>query len=99
MFMVREVINCHPGKVGGLVGKFKALGEVMEDMGFTPFRIYTDVAGEPFWTVVLQSEHEKLADFHETEAKVMSDDRARSVMAGYHDLISKGRREIYKVEA
>jgi hypothetical protein len=99
MFMVREVVNCKPGKVGELVGRFKALGEVMEDMGFTPFRVFTDVAGEQFWTVTLQSEFDDLADFHEMEGKVMSDDRARSIMAGYHDLVAQGRREIYKVEA
>jgi hypothetical protein len=57
------------------------------------------VAGEQFWTVTLQSEFDDLADFHEMEGKVMSDDRARSIMAGYHDLVAQGRREIYKVEA
>jgi hypothetical protein len=50
--MVREVLSCQPGKVGALAKKFKALGEVMKDMDLEPFRIYTDVSGAPFWTLV-----------------------------------------------
>lgn len=99
MYMVREVVNCRPGKVGELIKKFQALGEVMEDLGFEPFRLFTDVSGEPFWTLVLQSEHETLNDFREMEAKVMSDERAGSAMAGYHDLVMSGRREIYEVRS
>lgn len=99
MFMVQEVLNCRPGKVGELVKKFAALGETMEAMGFKPFRVFTDVAGEQFWTVVLQSEFESLDDFRNMEAEVMSDERARSAMAGYHDLVARGRRQIYKIEA
>jgi len=99
MFMVRETLSCKPGKVGELVKKFKALGEVMQAMDLEPFRIYTDVAGEPFWTLVLQREYEGLDEAPALEAKVMSDERAQSAMAGYHDLVLSGRREIYKVES
>ena len=99
MYMVREVLNCRPGKVGELVKKFKALGTVMKEMGLEPFRIYTDVAGEPFWTLMLQRDYESLDDVPAIESKVMGDDRARSAMAGYHELVVSGRREIYKVEA
>jgi hypothetical protein len=99
MFMVREVLNCKPGKVGALVKKFKALGAVMEGMDLMPFRIYTDVAGEPFWTLVLEREYESLDEVPELESKVMADARAQSAMDGYHDLVVSGRREIYRVES
>ena len=98
MFMVREVLNCKPGQVGSLVDKFEELGSVMSEMGLEPFRIYTDVAGENFWTLVLERDYETLDEVREIESRVMADERARSVMAGYHDLVEKGRREIYKVE-
>lgn len=99
MFMVREVLSCKPGKVGALVNKFKALGEVRQAMELAPFRIYTDVAGEPFWTLVLEHEYESLDEFREQESRLMSEEAARAAMAGYHDLLVNGRREIYKVEA
>ncbi|MGW8267408.1 MAG: hypothetical protein ACWGSQ_13660 [Longimicrobiales bacterium] len=98
MFMVREVLTCRPGKVGEMVKKFQALGEVMKAKGVAPFRIYTDVAAEQFWTLVLESDYETMDDIHATEARVLGDERAKSAMAGYHDLVIKGRREIYKVE-
>lgn len=99
MIMVHEVLNCRPGKVGELVKKFKALGAVMEEKGIEPFRLFTDVAGEQFWTLILQSEYETLEEFYAVEAQVLGDDRAKSAMAGYHDLVVSGRREIYKVES
>jgi len=99
MFMVREVLSCRPGKVGELAGKFKALGAVMQEMQLAPFRIYTDVAGEEFWTLVLERDYESLDDVLALESRVMGDERARGVMAGYHDLVASGRREIYKSEA
>ena len=98
MFMVREVLNCKPGKVGALAKKFKELGEVMRDLSLEPFRIYTDVAAT-FWTLVLEREYESLDEILEVEARVMSDERAGPVMSGYHELVVEGRREIYRVEA
>ena len=99
MYLIREVLYCRPGKVRSLVEKFKELNAVMEELGFGPFRIYTDVSGERFWTLVLESEAASLDEFRETEATVLGDERARAVMEGYHDLVAQGRREIYTVEA
>lgn len=98
MFMVREVFSCKPGKVGELVKKFKALGAVMQEMRLAPFRLYTDLAGEPFWTLVLERDYETLDDIPAVESRVRGDERARAAMGGYHDLVVSGRREIYKAE-
>jgi len=98
MFMVREVLSCKPGKVGELVKKFQALGAVMQEMGLQPFRVYTDVAGTPFWTLVLEREYQSLDELPAVESRVMGDARGRAAMAGYHDLVVSGSREIYKVE-
>lgn len=99
MHMIREIMHCQPGKVRDMVTKFKSLNGVMKRMGFKPFRIYTDVSGEQFWTVVAQSEADSLNDFLEMEDKVMADAEARKAMADYHDLVENGRREIYRVES
>ena len=97
MFLIREVLHCRPGKVGELIKRFKALGKVMEDAGVEPFRLFTDVSGERFWTLVLETEVETLDAHHEMESQLMSKDEARQAMAGYHDLVENGHREIYKV--
>lgn len=99
MIMMREVLNCRPGKVGGLVKKFKELGALMQEMGLEPFRLYTDLSGGRFWTLVLEHDFESFEQMQGLEAKVMADPRAQSIMAGYHDLVERGSREIYKVES
>lgn len=98
MYVVREIMQCKPGKVREMVNKFKSLSGVMKAMGFTPFRLLTDVSGEPFWTVVAETEVEKIDDFVAMEGKVMANEDARRAMAGYHDLVERGRREIYRRE-
>lgn len=99
MYLIREVMHCEPGKVRPMVEKFQALGEVMEGMGLEPFRLYTDVSGAPFWTVVAETEAESLDQFREMEAEVMGNEDAQKAMAGYHELVQEGRREIYTVES
>jgi hypothetical protein len=99
MYVVREVMQCKPGKVREMVNKFKSLSGVMQAMGVTPFRLLTDVSGEPFWTVVAEMEVERIDDFVAMEGKVMANEDARRAMAGYHDLVERGRREIYKKES
>jgi hypothetical protein len=96
MFTIREVIHCRPGKVRPLVDKFKAVGAVMERLGYRPFRLYTDVSGERFWTVVAETEAETIDAFLEMEGKVMSDPAAQEAMGGYHDLVQRGRREVFR---
>jgi hypothetical protein len=99
MILVRAVMNCKPGRVGQLVEKFKGVNGVMREMGLEPFRILTDLSGEQFWTLVLEREYESLGEYQKLESEVMADERFGVAMAGYHDLVHQGRREIYKVEA
>ncbi len=97
MFMFREIMHCKPGKVRDVVGKFKALNAVIKQMGFQPFRLYTDLSGGQFWTMVAESEVESLDAFWAMEEKVMANPEAQKAMAGYHDLIVSGGREVYRV--
>lgn len=99
MVMIREVLSCRPGQVRNLVSKFKALNDIMGGMGHDPFRIYTDVAGEEFWTLVLERDYESVEAALAMEGEVMSEPEAQKAMEGYHDLVVRGRREIFTVEA
>ena len=98
MYVVREVMQCKPGKVRELVNRFKSLSTVIQKLGFKPFRIFTDVSGEPFWTVVAETDVDSIDSFFAMEEKVMGNDEARQIMSGYHDFVQAGRREIYKAE-
>ncbi len=99
MIMVREVLQCKPGQVSALVKKFKDVGEVMSTMDLVPHRIYTDVAGGKFWTLVLERDYESLDEMQAVEAQAFGDERSKAIMSGYHEFIQQGTREIYKVQS
>lgn len=99
MYVIREILHCKPGKVRAMVGKLKDMSSAMREMQLEPFRLLTDVSGEPFWTIVAETTVEKIDDFFVVEQKLMSSDAIRGALAGYHDLVSAGRREIYRIES
>jgi hypothetical protein len=98
MYVIREVLNCKPGKVGHMVEKFRSISTVLNEMGQEPLRVLTDVTGEPFWTIVVEATVEKVDDFFALEQRLMTNENLRKTMADYHSLIDHGRREIYRIE-
>ena len=99
MYVIREVLNCKPGKVRQMVEKFRGISTAMKDMGLEPLRLLTDVTGEPFWTIVAEAKVEAIDDFFAVEHKLMANAALREAMADYHDLVDSGRREIYRIES
>jgi hypothetical protein len=99
MLLVRDIFFCKPGKVRPLVDKFKAMQKFGEGKGMGQVRILTDLSAERYWTVVSEMEVESLEAFmamgqgNPEEMKEME-----RIMAGYHDLVESGRREIYTIE-
>jgi hypothetical protein len=99
MYVIREVLNCRPGKVRQMVEKFRGLSTALVDMGQEPLRVLTDVTGEPFWTVVVEAKVETIDDFFAIEQRLMANEALRKTMGDYHSLIDRGRREIYRLES
>lgn len=99
MYVIREVLHCKPGKVGPMVEKFRALSDAVEERGQPPLRLLTDVGGEQFWTLVVEVKVERVDDFFTLEEELFSDEAVREAMAGYHDLVERGRRQIYRIES
>ena len=98
MYVIREIVHCKPGKVGQMVEKFKAIAAVMREMNHEPFRLLTDVSGEPFWTLVAETTVERVDDFFAMEKTLMANEALGKTMADYHELVIAGKREIYRVE-
>jgi hypothetical protein len=82
-----------------MIDKFKVLSNALEEMGQAPLRLLTDVAGEPFWTIIAEATVKQIEDFFAYESKLMENAEIRKAMADYHDLVDSGRREIYRVES
>ncbi|MGE5803623.1 MAG: hypothetical protein ACM358_15360 [Gemmatimonadota bacterium] len=99
MYVIREVLHCKPGKVRQMVEKFRQISTVMKDMGHEPMRLLTDVTGEPYWTVIAEVKVDKIDNFFATEQTLMANETLRKTMADYHELVERGRREIYRLES
>jgi hypothetical protein len=102
MYLVREVFYCKPGKVRPMVDKLLAMNAISKRAGMPNMRIMTDLAAEQYWTVVGEMEVESLEAFEKmmsAPAPSEADQKEfEKIMAGYHDLVDSGRREIYKLE-
>ena len=98
MFLIRDIMFCKPGKARPMVQKFKALSTLMAPMGFGGMRVLTDLSSERYWLVVAEMEVPSLEQYAESSKKAMQSKEFQDLMAGYHDIVESGRREIYTVE-
>jgi hypothetical protein len=98
MYIVREILSCKPGKVRPLLDKFRALSGAVQETGRPPIRLLTDVSGEQFWTLIAEVSVETVDEFFAMEQSLMSKESVQKAMSGYHELVERGRREIYRVD-
>lgn len=64
--------------------------------GFKSPRILVDYVAE-FWTIVLETEVENLAEFEGQMKEYSASAEMREIMKGYMDLVDGGRREIFTI--
>jgi hypothetical protein len=85
-----------------MVEKFIAMSKLSEKQGMPRMRIMTDFCAEAFWTVVAELEVPDLQAFEQMMATPpgSSEDmkQLEEIMKGYHDLVDRGKREIYRIE-
>lgn len=96
MLVVREVFYAKPGMAGKLA---KLMREVMnEAYSNGSIRIMTDYISE-FNKVVMETDIQDLAAFEARMQQYRSSasEELKAKMAGYTDMYSEGRREIYQV--
>lgn len=102
MLLVREVMYCKPGKVRPLVDKFLAMNKLSAKAGMPTMRVMTDFCAERYWTCVAEMEVPSLDAFEKmmqgSGMKPEAMKEMEALMKDYHDLVVKGRREIYKIE-
>jgi hypothetical protein len=98
MYVIREILNCKPGKVRQVVESFRLISATLVEMGRPRMRLMTDVSAEPFWTLVAEMEVEQVDQSFELEREVMKKESVQKGMAAFREAIIGGRREIYRVE-
>ncbi len=98
MYMSRDIMHCKPGKAKELVEKFKQFSAALQKKGMPAPRIYTDVSGDNYWTVVIETDVDHIDNLVEMARNTDSDPDAGKALQGYHDLVVEGRRELFKLE-
>ena len=95
MILIRDVFRCKPGKAKILIEQFKtAMPLMMKDMEQTGnFRILVD-AVSTYWTVVIESEAESMAEFEKRMSEMQPSEEAQKALEGYMDGVY---REIFRV--
>ena len=103
MYLIRDIMYCKPGKVRPMVEKFQAMAKLSQKVGMPKMRIMTDMCAERYWTIVSEMEVPSLKAFEDMMAAPQGSQEDmkefEKIMQGYHDLVDKGRREIYRIEA
>ncbi len=97
MLLIRDIMYCKPGKVRPMVDKFKKMAELMAKKGMGRMRVMTDLVAEQYWTVVMEFEVKSMGEF-ESMMTSSAMEEFGPIMDGYHDLVEKGRREVYTLE-
>jgi hypothetical protein len=98
MYLVRDIMYCKPGKVRPMVEKFIALSKLLSAQGLGSMRVMTDVVAERYWTVVAEMEVTSIEQHAEMARTAMQSPEMQAAMKDYHDLVIKGRREVYNIE-
>jgi hypothetical protein len=88
MIIIREVFIAKPGQASSLA---RLMSEVMPDS-----RVMTDMTGV-FNKVVMETEMEDLGAFEARMKEYMNNKEAYKKMAGYTDMYTSGKREIYRI--
>jgi hypothetical protein len=103
MYLVREIMYCKPGKVRPMVEKFLAMNTLGAKMGMPKMRVMTDFCAEQYWTIIAEMEVQSIAEFEQFMGNPQGSKedmkKMEELMKGYHDLVDRGKREIYKIES
>lgn len=95
MILVRDVFQAKYGKSGELVALFQEAREQWP--ANYADRVLTD-AGGPFFTVVVETEAENLADWERRLANIFDQPQFTDWFARMQPLIESGQREFYSIE-
>jgi len=96
MVIVRNTFSVDPTRMKDAIAIAKEGREIVQRLGFPVPRLSVDVASD-FYTLVLETEFESLADFEGRMPLNTSSPVWQAWYARFTELIRGGRREIFRV--
>ncbi len=96
MIVVRSIFDVHFGQMADAKKAALEVRGVADRLDHPAARVLTDVTGE-FYTLVLKSEFEDLADFERRLQRVFQDPEWQAWYRRFSGFVRSGRREIFRV--
>lgn len=96
MIVVRDIFHVEPEQMKHAKDLLKKQREIGKRLGHPLSRVLTDLTGE-YYTLILESEFNGLADYEVALKKVLADPEFQQEYGMFRPLIRGGRREIFTV--
>jgi hypothetical protein len=98
MILVRDIFRIKYGQTKRATELWKQDIAHLRSAGFTGnMRLLTDLAGAPYYTLVLESTHESLAAWEKAHTSASMSPEWRKVYEELISLTETGHREIFKI--
>ena len=99
MIVVRDTFQLKFGQAKGAVDLWKQAIAVNQKLGYgnAGSRILTDLAGSPYYTLILETTFESMAQFEKAIKDVLGSPEWRAIYAKIVPMTESGRREILSV--
>ena len=98
MYLVRNIFYAKPGSGKALIKMFKEAAPYIEENGVAKnTRILVDAVAS-FWTVIIEEEVEDLNGYLDMAKSIRNGEKLGEIIKNYTDLITGGKREVFRIE-
>lgn len=99
VIVVRDVFQLKFGRAKEAVEVWKEGMTLARELGYgaKDRRLMTDVVGESYYTLVLESTYDSLAEFEQAMQNTMGKERWKTWYQKFTPLVESGKREVLKV--
>lgn len=97
MILVRDIFQLKFGKAKEALALWKDGAEIIKRVGYGPERLLTDLVGPSYYTFVMESTFDSLADLEKELGRVFADAEWSQWYQKFLPLVESGRREIFNI--
>ena len=99
MIVVRDIFRIKFGQSKDANALWKQAVEILRQGGFgvKGARLLTDLVGQPYYTIVMESSYDSLGDWERAHTEAKKNDKWRELYQRIIPLVEEGRREICSV--
>jgi hypothetical protein len=97
MILVRDIFQLKFGRTKEAVALWKEGSAIIKKLGYGPERLLTDLIGPSYYTFVMESTFESLADLEKELSRVFANEEWSQWYQKFLPLVESGRREIFNI--